>query len=250
MKHSWENSVQPSKVLCVRNLRQWFYHQLQNKFLSRMPKAFPLSTPYASFLRDGGDELIFSPKVLCDVELFIDFGAFKGQSLKRALEIDNVLVVGFEPVTEFYEQLNQSIGANDRVQLHNCLIGVEDGLMTLRVEGDRSGAWAEGREVDVTVRKPDHFFGEFPNVKSAALINIEGGEYELIPLLSTWGVIAKFNYIFIQFHRLPDESATSHLMGICYSTLERTHSLKWKYDFVWERWDRKVILNNYETDSL
>lgn len=69
-------------------------------------------------------------------------------------------------------------------------------------------------------------------------INIEGGEYALLPHLIDTGVISRVRNIQIQFHELDVDSAEKRESIIC--ALRKTHKRDWCYEFVWESWSLQV----------
>ncbi len=69
-------------------------------------------------------------------------------------------------------------------------------------------------------------------------INIEGGEYELLLHLLNTGEINKINIIYVQFHYPNDE--TIFKRNNIRKLLENTHDEIFCYDFVWEKWIKKI----------
>jgi len=68
-------------------------------------------------------------------------------------------------------------------------------------------------------------------------VNIEGGEYDLIPHMVKTGIINKCKIIRIQFHDwIPNAFAMRKKIV---SDLSKTHDVEWSYPFVWESWIRK-----------
>jgi hypothetical protein len=79
---------------------------------------------------------------------------------------------------------------------------------------------------------------ELPQAIDLAVINIEGGEYELIPALHDCGFLGKIRHLLIQFHwvgECPDSARQN-----CRSVLSATYDLEWSYKFIWESWRLKT----------
>lgn len=90
-----------------------------------------------------------------------------------------------------------------------------------------------GEVVDVS-----RFMDEFtPASIDLAKINIEGGEYDLLPALARAGQLGRFDLLQIQFH-LYDKQQIAERDAIR-TDLGKTHTCDWSYDFVWEQWHRK-----------
>lgn len=68
-------------------------------------------------------------------------------------------------------------------------------------------------------------------------IDIEGGEYDVLPQLIETGLISRIRFLQIQFHRFVDgavqkrENLREHL--------RKTHTESWCYPFIWESWEAK-----------
>jgi len=68
-------------------------------------------------------------------------------------------------------------------------------------------------------------------------INIEGGEYDLVPHMINTGLVNKCKIIRIQFHDwIPNAFAMRKQIV---RKLSRTHNVEWSYPLVWESWIRK-----------
>jgi hypothetical protein len=82
------------------------------------------------------------------------------------------------------------------------------------------------------------FFGKH-NIESIDLlkVNIEGGEYELLPRLLETGLINRIKILQIQFHNVGWDSEMR--MELICRELAKTHSPTYQYKFVWENWVRR-----------
>lgn len=67
-------------------------------------------------------------------------------------------------------------------------------------------------------------------------INIEGMEYELIEYIIKKGLIGNIDQLQVQFHLIDEE--TEKLYEQLANKLSKTHTLTWRYPFVWENWKR------------
>jgi len=70
-------------------------------------------------------------------------------------------------------------------------------------------------------------------------INIEGGEYDLVPRMIESGIVNKCKIIRIQFHDwIPGAFAMRKKIV---KELSKTHEVEWSFPLVWESWIRKDI---------
>lgn len=68
-------------------------------------------------------------------------------------------------------------------------------------------------------------------------INIEGGEYTLLPYMISKGMLPKIKHLQVQFHHIKDHDSEAEYEAIA-AELRKTHKLSWRYPFVWESWER------------
>jgi hypothetical protein len=67
-----------------------------------------------------------------------------------------------------------------------------------------------------------------------AKINIEGGEYDLLPALSKADILKRFKMFQIQFHLYTESNIDDR--DAIRSDLAKNHTCDWLYPFVWEQW--------------
>ena len=72
-------------------------------------------------------------------------------------------------------------------------------------------------------------------------INIEGGEYDLLNRLIETKILNNIYNIQIQFHEWYPSMKKSKLYRTqIHEKLKKSHKLVYSYDFVWEKWSKKV----------
>lgn len=69
-------------------------------------------------------------------------------------------------------------------------------------------------------------------------VNIEGGEYDLLEYIIRKGLHKNIKYLQVQFHIVEGMDWEERYKWIA-ETLSATHTLQWRYPFVWESWQRK-----------
>jgi hypothetical protein len=65
-------------------------------------------------------------------------------------------------------------------------------------------------------------------------INIEGGEFDVLPSLIKSGDISKVKNLQVQFHNFVEDAVNKR--RLIRGNLEKTHSEMWNYEFIWESW--------------
>jgi FkbM family methyltransferase len=212
--------------------------QVKYKFLP-----YALLSPIHRFRRDGWNERIYqSINSSADVNVVI-FGGYLGTSTFEWLKhLPNSTVDVFEPVPEFADSL-QARFASEQVRVHVFGVAEKAEVRNFKILGDATYLENVPRfknAIPDSVLVPVRFIAVVDLIEllppriDVLEINIEGGEYELIPLLSREGILDRVEHLFVQFHRLDDKTST--LLSQVRNDLKRTHALQWKYDFVWEHW--------------
>lgn len=170
--------------------------------------------------------------------MVFDIGGFEGGWADRISARYGCRVHIFEPHPRFAEELELKFAGNDRVTVHPFALGSTDGTLDLSDAGDASSA-VSGAQTSVRGKVVDvaRFMTQFPEKRIAlAKINIEGGEYDLLPALSAAGELARFDTIQVQFHLFGPENIS--MRDRIRESLARTHREDWAYEFVWEQWSR------------
>ncbi|MBI5231179.1 MAG: FkbM family methyltransferase [Coriobacteriales bacterium] len=194
-------------------------------------------SPFERFDRDGHNAMLTRGLPLDPDSVVLDFGGYLGDYTAAIREAYGCTVHVFEPVPEFAESLRQRFADDSRVIVHTFAIGEKAGTRSLGMSDDGTGAFADGAPTAVEFRSVTFLSELLPDGADVAAINIEGGEYELIPALADADYLSRIGRLFIQFHDV-DEDSTAQRES-CRHLLERTHRQQWNYDWVWEAWVRR-----------
>lgn len=170
----------------------------------------------------------------------LDVGGFEGNWAADIYERYGALVHVFEPHPRFAARLKQRFEAVPTIKVHDVALGSGEGTLSLSDDGDASSSFRAskatvlGRVVPVASVLTGIDFPQIDLVK----INIEGGEYDLLPALDEAGVMARISVLQVQFHLFtPDDIARRDEIRL---RLAKTHVCDWSYDFVWEQWSRRT----------
>jgi FkbM family methyltransferase len=220
------------RVDMLRRARELYlrakYHALPDARLS----------PIQRWIRDGGNRRRTLGLALRPTDVALDFGGFRGDYAEELLRRYGCTVHVFEPVPEFAKGIKKRFRDDDRaVVVHEYAVGRSDRTLKMHVAGDASGAFAPGPEVEVRVVAARSLVEQLPLRIPVAKVNIEGGEFELIPALHEAGLLDRIDRLFIQFHQVGDTSGEDR--RACQRLLEKTHRCEWDYPFVWESWSRR-----------
>ncbi|OCW58348.1 FkbM family methyltransferase [Hoeflea olei] len=168
-----------------------------------------------------------------------DFGGFRGSWTQALFDYYGCRAQIFEPHPRFAAELEAKFAAIPQITVNPFALGGAHGSFPISDQGDASsalktsGSTLTGRVVAVS----DFMAGFEPDRIDVAKINIEGGEYDLLPALHAAGLLRRFGLLQIQFHLFD----TSHIAARdeIRQQLSHTHRCDWSYDFIWEQWSLK-----------
>ena len=188
---------------------------------------------------DGGDERLRYDYDLDSHSLVIDLGGYKGQWASDIYARYNCRVLVFEPVKPFSEKIQKRFSKNPKIEVYCLALGESRRQETISLGDDGSSVYRKGsaKEViqfeDVAAFLAKHDITRIDLMK----VNIEGGEYELLPRLFEAGLVHKIKHLQIQFHDIAPDSTLR--MEKLRKELEKTHTPTYQYKFVWENWVRR-----------
>ncbi|SPH21211.1 hypothetical protein ASD8599_01960 [Ascidiaceihabitans donghaensis] len=195
---------------------------------------------YKAWKRDKGQARLERYDLSAGAVVF-DFGGYVGAWTEDVLRSQPEAVVHvFEPHPGFAKSLHDKFANHNNVHVHSFALGAEDGHLTLSDAGDASSAVADhATAFEAEIRSLDRFFADndIPDI-ALAKMNIEGGEYDLLPALIDSGIMARIGTLQVQFHLF--EPRFSPVRDEIRKGLAVTHSCDWEYPFVWEQWSVKT----------
>jgi len=189
--------------------------------------------------QEGGQKRLFDYSWLQDGAVVLDFGGFRGEWSEMVLGFADCTCHVFEPHPRFAADIKTRFADKPNVIVHDFALGSENGTLKLSDEGDASSSVAaHGKSFDAPIRAVAGFFdqNDLPDI-ALAKINIEGGEYDLLPALIDTGAIRNIDRLQIQFHLFAPEFV--EMRDSIRKELAKTHDCAWSYPFVWEEWHRR-----------
>ena len=188
---------------------------------------------------DGGDDALRYDYDLNEKSLVLDIGGYKGQFASDIYARFNCRVLIFEPVKAFAEEMGARFKHNDRIEVIQKALGASRRTERMSVCDDGSSTWKTGaRKEDIDFEDVALLFSERRITRVDLMkINIEGGEYELLPRLCETGLIRLVGNLQVQFHELTADSDAR--MNDIQKELSKTHTPAYQYRYVWESWRQK-----------
>jgi FkbM family methyltransferase len=188
------------------------------------------------WIGDDGDARARQEYDLDSQSLIFDCGGYKGQWASDIYARYNCRVLVFEPVKSFAEQIERRFSKNSRIDVFCMALGSAKRQESIGLSADGSSVYREAPHRE-TVQFEDvaQFFAEH-RIETVDLmkLNIEGGEYELLPRMIETGLICRIRNLQIQFHEVTSDSAAR--MEAIRRDLAETHDPAYEYRFVWEGW--------------
>ena len=173
---------------------------------------------------------------LAPEDVVFDIGGFEGNWAADVHDRFGCWVHVFEPHPTFAAAISARFEGNPKIIVHDCALGSKDGVLSLSDSGDASSVMlaneensVEGRVVDVAT-----FMSDFEGDVSLVKINIEGGEYDLLPALAKAKAMARFKTLQVQFHLYTKDNIKDR--DDIRADLANAHTCEWVYPFVWEQW--------------
>ena len=194
-------------------------------------------TPMQRFLRDGGEGLRWRGVSLNPQDVALDFGGFRGDYAAKLRRRFDCSVHVFEPIPVHVEELRRRFGDDPKVTVHGYAVGSSTGTLEMHVDGDASGAFVSGPPTQVPVLAMETVARQLPERIALAKLNIEGGEFDLLPAMAASGVLARTARLLVQFHAVtsqPDQDRE-----LCRQMLARDHECDGDYPWVWESWSSR-----------
>jgi FkbM family methyltransferase len=194
---------------------------------------------YRSFKRwkwAAGDRTLRFDYPLSGTSIVVDAGAYIGDFAREIADRTGATVHAFEPIAEFAEIARKELAHRPRTHVHTFGLSDHDHTASITLDGDASSTLRSAAQSvtaqfrDVTAVLDDLGLQQVDLMK----INVEGGEYAILPRLMETGAIRRIRDIQVQFHLLDGESRARYQRIA--SGLAATHRLTWRYPFIWENW--------------
>ncbi|MFT5222998.1 MAG: FkbM family methyltransferase [Glaciecola sp.] len=170
--------------------------------------------------------------------IVLDVGGFRGDWAAEVAARFGCTIHIFEPVPQHQALLVERFGANPRIHVHPFGLGALDETVAFDVDGARSSELAVGgTRALCEIRQAAAALEQLGlTYVDLVKINIEGGEFTLVPHLIDTGWIHKLAEMTIQWHDFVPDAQPQ--MKAIQQRLEQTHVTTYSFPFVWENWRR------------
>ena len=189
---------------------------------------------------DKGDQTLRLNYQLDKSSVVFDVGGFLGDYADAIYQKFGCRIYLFEPVPLFYKECVKRFSGNPSIVCLNYGLSSKSGWFAINLKNNESSfnkietgvltQQAEVRSITDTVAELGI------EIIDLIKINIEGGEFDLLPQIIDSGLIKRTKYVQVQFHNFDAGAADARLR--IRNSLERTHREIWNYEFVWESWER------------
>lgn len=216
-----------------------------HEYIQRFVFRDKLALEFARWFKDKGDSRLRLEYPINSNSIVFDIGGYKGDFAAEIHDKYDCYVYIFEPITEFYSLAVERFKHNKKITCFNFGLSSSSGFFDISFDNNASSFthYKKNSElVRVQTKSIVSFIEEFKlNKIDLMKINIEGGEFDILPALIKSNLIARINFLQVQFHSFVPESSTLRV-SIRDSLLE-THYEMWNYEFVWESWALKKVLD-------
>jgi FkbM family methyltransferase len=169
--------------------------------------------------------------------LVISIGGYGGTWNSEIFNKYKCNTIIFEPIKEYATFLSTLFKNEPKVKILNYAILNENKEGYINVNKDASSMYGDSEQKEKIIIKDVKTVIEEEKIELCDVldINCEGSEYTILNRLVETGLISKFRILLVQFHKVvPNYFMEREKLT---DKLKYTHSRKWSFDFVWERWD-------------
>ena len=146
-------------------------------------------------------------------------------------------------MNKYYSQLKKNISQYEKIESYNFGLGNKKEKIKIKHRGVQTSILNQFEDFDEIIEIKDIASVEHLNNLTIDLIsiNIEGSEYDLLNRIIETQMINNIINIQVQFHEwYPSIGESKTLRNQIHDKLKETHQLVYSYDFVWEKWSKKV----------
>jgi len=193
------------------------------------------------------------PDLLVDANLrngavVLDVGAYEGSWSTRLLAhadatgCPDLRIHAFEPEPGALERCHRNLDEDPRVVVHPYGLAGVNARLPLAVGGPGSSVYLDGATpgffgtAEIELRDADTVLrGLEADRIDLIMLNIEGGEFDVLDRLYETGWLARIGTVLVQFHEFAPRAHRRRRRNR--RALSETHRCTWSYPWVYERWD-------------
>lgn len=193
--------------------------------------------PIDSWLADRGDATLRLAYPLTAGSVVVDVGGYIGTWSQQIRDRYDCRIHIFEPVSSYRADIEKRFNGCAKISVHPYGLADRTTQTRIAVRGDASTVLMHGEEQSESIELRDVAEVLEPMREQGInliKINIEGGEFDLLPRMIQTGLTNACLDIQVQFH--PWVPHASERRKEIQQALSRTHRLTYEYPFVWENW--------------
>lgn len=191
------------------------------------------------WFNDDGDNLLRLNYNLNQESIVFDVGGYEGDFSKKIYDKYHSNIYIFEPVESFYLKISNRFKDIDKINMYQFGLSNLNKTIEISLSKDASSIHIESQKKETIVLKSIIKFINENKIDKIDLIkiNIEGGEFDLLPSLLDNEIINRIDNLQIQFHTFIEDAERKR--EIIRKKLAKTHELTYDYYFIWENWKLK-----------
>lgn len=207
-------------------IRLFKIYILRDKFLLSTKKWF----------KDEGDKTLRLNYPLNEKSIVFDIGGYEGEFANDIFNKYKCTVYVFEPVDKFYQNICERFKDNPKIKIFNFGLSDKDEEVMISISDDASSVHTDIKNKEVIILKSinEFIFENKINYIALMKINIEGGEFQVLPALISSSFLKNIQNLQIQFHNFIPSSVEKR--DDIREELQKTHALTYDYYFIWENW--------------
>jgi len=208
--------------------RMWMIYVLKNEKL----------IAHNRWLADKGEKTLRLEYPLTSDSIVFDVGGYKGEFAEDVYNKYACEIYVFEPVKELYEIIVKKFLGNTKVHVFNFGLSDSDQRVEINLADNSSSIYVESKEKEKIKLVSITSFIKDNNIEQIDLfkINIEGGEYSVLPNLINSGFVKIITNLQVQFHDFVSDAINKRIDIRC--ELSKTHKVTYDYFMIWENWER------------
>jgi FkbM family methyltransferase len=172
--------------------------------------------------------------------LAFDLGGYRGQWTSDIYAKYGCNIYVFEPVAEYADFIRKRFHRNKKIKVFPFGLSNRAEEKLIKISEDASSTYS--KDADTPIHLEDFVaFVKREGISEIDLmkVNIEGGEYDILPYLISSGYMARIRAIQVQFHKFSKDD--KQRADAIRRDLEKTHLSEYSYDFVWEGWAKRLV---------
>lgn len=193
--------------------------------------------PMAGFEKYGWNRSLFNNISLPENPLILNIGGFKGDSTEFLFNIYGGKIYVVEPIPQYIEILQSRFEENKSIVIIPMALGAHNSQIELAISEDLTGRFANGdRKITVDsigIVKLIEKIGKMPDL---ILMNIEGGEFDVLDEMLSKENQLTYPNLCIQFHDV--FAGAAERRESIRSKLLLDHKEIINFPWVWEVWKK------------